>query len=116
MFKRYFMVIALCLLLPASLVQAQEEAMEEQEFQMTGDECIEMDGMVVNTAEDGHCGDDEIELGEVTDMRCPCVCCVKIDYGEEPEMYDSMMDDETTMDEGMTEEEPVMDEEVKDAQ
>lgn len=69
-------VIAVILLLLASHCFAQTE--EAQERELTGDECAQLGGEIINTLDGEDCGEDEY-LGEVIGMRCPCLCCRKQD-------------------------------------
>ena len=42
---------------------------------ITSDECAEKGGRIVNTMGES-CTENELEIGPVQNMECPCVCCV----------------------------------------
>lgn len=44
---------------------------------MTGDECIQKGGKIVNTLDEKTWNDKDV-IGEVEGMRCPCVCVKKV--------------------------------------
>ena len=56
------------LLLNATIATAREPV-------LTGDECVQAGGKIINTLDGSTCGADDQLLGKVSGMRCPCVCC-----------------------------------------
>ncbi len=44
---------------------------------LTQEECIELGGEVINTADKEHCWTTKNFLGTVTGLRCPCICYKK---------------------------------------
>ena len=42
---------------------------------LDSDMCTQKGGRIVNTLEDA-CMEDEVNIGEVEGLRCPCICCV----------------------------------------
>jgi ABC-type branched-subunit amino acid transport system substrate-binding protein len=44
---------------------------------ITSEECTNQSGRIVNTLNEKQCQENETEIGKVSGMRCPCVCCAK---------------------------------------
>ena len=42
---------------------------------LTSEECTSMNGVIINTLSE-NCPSEDI-IGEITDLKCPCVCCKK---------------------------------------
>ena len=76
-----FITIALSMLITVS-AYAQVDI---EERILSGDECAELGGEIINTLSQEDCGEDEY-LGEVEGMRCPCICCKKkdVEFDAEP--------------------------------
>jgi len=68
-------IIILTILLIGSLAHAQTYTVERV---IDGNECTELGGEIINTLSQADCGSNEY-LGEVEGLKCPCICCKKIE-------------------------------------
>ena len=54
----------------------QQPTTSKQPRTVTPEECKSIGGRVLNILGGDKCKDSEVDAGEVTGMRCKCVCCV----------------------------------------